>query len=98
MGPDGKRIIIEVCCSNLDYDAKNILIEAEIPEIDWVVAVTPDKRTKCALEEALKKNFEDLSEDWQKLVALLDASQCLAGEFDWAETLVDGNQELFSGR
>jgi len=98
MGPSGERIIVEVCCSNLDYDARNILIEAEIPEIDRVVAVTPDKRTKCALEEALKKNFENSSEDWQRSVALLDAGQCLTDEFDWAGTLVEGNQGLFSGR
>jgi hypothetical protein len=98
MGPNGERIIVEVCCSNLDYDANNILTEAEIPEIDKVIAITPDKRTKHALEEALKRNFEDSSEDWQRSVALLDAGQCLADEFDWAGTLVNGKGGLFSGR
>ena len=97
MGPDGERIIVEVCCSNLDYDARNILIEAEIPEIDKVIAVTPDKRTKKSLEQALEKNCENSSADQQESIILLDAGQCLADIFDWAGTLVDDNKRLFPG-
>ena len=88
LGPDGQRIIVEICCSNLDYDAKNILIEAVIPEVEWVITITPDKQTQKTLNNALKKNSEDINNDWQDSVTLLDAGQCLADEFDWAGVLV----------
>jgi len=95
MYPDGERIIVEVCCSNLKYDAQNILIEAALPEVDRVLAVTPDKKTKRSLGDALRKTSEDSSQDGQKPIAILDASQCLADKFDWAEVLVNHSQRLF---
>ncbi|MFB0553068.1 MAG: hypothetical protein ACETWQ_07110 [Phycisphaerae bacterium] len=95
--PAGGRFIVEICCSSINYDATNTLIEAEIPGIDKVIAITPDKKTKRILEEALKKNSEDLSEDWQKSITLLDAAHCLVENFDWTDTLI-GNEGLFPGR
>jgi hypothetical protein len=97
MEPDGARFVVEICCSNLDYDAKNILIEAGIPEIDKVIAVTPDKRTRKSLEKAVKKNCEDSDTDWKKSITTLDAAQCLAENFDWTGTLI-GNQKLFPNK
>ena len=86
--PEGKRIIVEICCNNIDYDAKNILIEAAIPEVDRLIAITPDKKTKNLLEQALKNNCKDSTENWQKSVALLEAGQCLTDKFDWAKVLM----------
>jgi hypothetical protein len=86
--PSGKRFIVEICCNNISYDAENILIEAAIPEVDRLVAIAPDKKTKDLLEEALKNNCEDSTGNWQKSVILLEASQCLADEFDWAKVLM----------
>jgi hypothetical protein len=85
--PSGKRFIVEICCNNIDYDAKNILIEAAIPEVDRLIAITPDKKTKNLLERSLKNNCKDSSGNWQKSIVLLEASQCLADEFDWAKVL-----------
>jgi len=93
MEPDGRRIIVEVCCSNLKYDAENILIEARISGIDLVTAVTPDGRTRKALDEVLKKNLEYSSKVCQESIRLLDAGRCLAEEFDWAGVLVNRVQE-----
>ena len=39
MGPDSERIIVEICCSNLSYDAQNILIEAKVPGVDQFAVV-----------------------------------------------------------
>lgn len=96
LGPEGLRIIVEVCCSNIDYDAKNILIEAAIPEIDQVIAVTPDKKTKTKLADALRSNSQDGSDESRANIALLDAAQCLADEFDWKELLSEGHGNLFT--
>ncbi|MFQ5799378.1 MAG: hypothetical protein ACE5H0_11915 [Bacteroidota bacterium] len=87
MGPDGQRIIVEVCCSNLDYDAGNILIEARIPDIDLVLAITPDSKTRKALQRAFEKNPEYSTEVAEQSIRLLDAGQCLAEEFDWTTVL-----------
>jgi len=95
MGPDGERFVVEVCCNNLDYDAKNILIEMAIPAIDHVIAITPDKITKDSLKQAMEKNSEDSTKDWQKSVTLLDAGQCLADKFDWAKVMASVSRKLF---
>lgn len=95
MGSDGERIVAEICCNNFDYDAKNILIEMAIPTMDHVIAITPDKRTKNLLKQALEKDSEDSSKDWQKLVTLLDAGQCLVDKFDWAKVLAAVSRKLF---
>jgi len=83
--PSGKRFIVEICCNNIDYDAKNILIEAAIPEVERLIAITPDKKTKNLLERALKNNSTG---DWQKSVTLLEANQCLEDKFDWSKVLI----------
>ena len=93
MEPDGRRIIVEVCCSNLKYDAENILIEARISGIDLVIAVTPDSRTRKALDEALKKNLEYSSKVCQESIRLLDAGRCLADDFDWACVVISRDQK-----
>ena len=94
MEPGGKRIIVEICCNNFDYDTKNILSEATIPEIDRVVAVTPDNKAKQSLEEALKKNSHGLNGNQQKSVVLLDAGECLADQFNWTAVLVHHGQKV----
>jgi len=93
--PEGGRIIVEICCNNLDYDAKNILTEAEVPGVDHVIAITPDKRTKKLLLQALRKNAEGSTRISQKLVKVLDASECLADKFDWSALLAECTQKLF---
>ncbi len=84
MGPGGKRIIVEVRCNNFDYDARNILIEANSFEIDHLVAVTPDKQTKRKLDQALKGSSQNTDKDWQRRITTLDAGECPAAGFDWA--------------
>lgn len=82
LGPAGQRTIVEICCTNLKYDAENILAEVGVSGIDRVVAVTPDKRTKKSLHRALAKKLEGIT-DFQDCVVVLDATECLAGDFDW---------------
>jgi hypothetical protein len=82
LGPKGQRVIVEVCCNNLDYDAQNILAEAGIPEVDKLVAVAPDKRTKKSLQQALAKRLPGAG-DLEGSVVVLDAAECLADGFDW---------------
>ena len=91
LGPEGERIIVEVCCNNLDYDAENILAEAVIPDVDRVVAVTPDRRTMDGLCEALKKAPVSSQRDWRTSVTVLQAAKCLAPAFDWAGLLARKN-------
>ncbi len=95
MGPDGERVIVEVCCHNLDYDAENILIEAGIPELDKLVAITPDKRTQRSLEQTLDKKRASFSSAPVPAVRVLDAAECLAKQFDWAAELT---QTEWTGR
>ncbi len=86
--PEGGRFIVEICCSNFNYDARNILAEAEIAGIDSVIGITLNKNTKEAIEEALKKYTEDSSKDWRESILLLVAAQCLADDFDWTSVFV----------
>jgi len=97
LGPEGLRVIVEVCCSNLTYDANNILIESAIPGIDRVIAVTPDKKTKDKLSDALRGKSQDVSDDSGTTVTLLDAGQCLADDFDWKKVLTNNHGKLFPG-
>lgn len=84
LGPEGRRVIVEVVCNNLDYDAENIVAEAAIADLDGVLAVTPDKRTMDALERAIQKQA---GEEWPPTVSLVHAGQCLAPTFDWRAAL-----------
>jgi hypothetical protein len=88
MAPDGRRIIVEVTCSNLDYDAQNIITESQIEAVDQLIAVTPDARTKKSLEKALEKQLFQAPESSQRRpIIVLEAVQCLADDFDWAEVV-----------
>jgi hypothetical protein len=88
MAPDGRRIIVEVTCSNLDYDAQNIIMESQISGVDQLIAVTPDARTKRSLEKALEKQLFQAPESSQRRpIIVLEAVQCLADEFNWAEVV-----------
>jgi len=95
LGPDGLRIIVEVCCTNLDYDAKNIVLESAIAGVDMVIAVTPDKKTKNKLAEALRKNSQDGAGQSGHPIALLDSGQCLEDDFDWKEVVSEAREKLF---
>lgn len=93
MAPDGQRIIIEISYNNLGYDAENILIEADVPGVDRVIAVTPDKRTSRALQQALKKASESYSPSQQSCVTVLEAAECLSPRFDWANELAKSGED-----
>ncbi len=84
---DGTRIIVEICCTNVVYDAKNILAEIQIPEIDMVIAITPNKQTKRALEKAIKNCLASSQKGKEINVKIFDASQCLLEQFDWKPQL-----------
>jgi len=88
LAPDGQRIIVEVCCNNLSYDAQNILVEAAIPGIDKVIAVTPDKKILRQLKDSLQKHRASSSAGPPANIVLLDAGQCLRPEFDWPGVLL----------
>ena len=82
--PLGVRTIIEICCSNLDYEAKNLLKERAVEGVDMLIAVTPNRKTKEALQRSLEK-CQPARHDrpqWAPL-AILDAGTCLSREFDW---------------
>ncbi len=79
---------MEICCHNLKYDAENILIEAAIPEVDLIIGITPDKRTKSGLESALKENSRSENRKKPESVRLLDAGQVLVDGFDWYFLLI----------
>ena len=104
LAPDGRRIIVEVVCNNTDYDAQNILLEAALPGVDRVIAITLDGRAAQELQNALEKAAGTTAKpDWQASVLILPAIQCMASKFDWASvlnaTLVDtqpsSGSELF---
>lgn len=88
MSPDGRRIIVEIVCNNIEYDAENIIIEAGIPEVDTAIAVTPDKKTLQALEKALQSHLPSEDGLWQAKVRTFDAVRCLGEKFDWRVVLV----------
>jgi hypothetical protein len=89
LAPEGQRIVIEICCNNLDYDAENLAAEAAIADVDRVVAVTPDNRTAKRLESALAKAAERANTDRQNKVAILNAGKCLGTNFDWEAVLLE---------
>ena len=82
-----RRIIVEICCNNIRYDAENILAETAIAGIDRVLAVTPDKKTAKALRETLKSIPQTGSAVRYELAEVLDAAECLDANFDWKELL-----------
>jgi len=86
--PGGQRVIIEICCNNLDYDAQNLVKETNIEGVDMVLAVTPNRLLKEALERAVEKcrQGQDSAQQPKSLI-LLDAGACLEFGFDWMNIL-----------
>ena len=82
LGPEGQRILVEICCSNPEYDIQNILLEADLSEVNRVVAVASDKRMKKSLQKALQRRCGSTGDLWDAIV-LLDTAECLAADFDW---------------
>ncbi|MGB2754289.1 MAG: hypothetical protein WBD75_08070 [Phycisphaerae bacterium] len=84
--PGGQRVIIEVCCNNLDYDARNIVREMQIDGVDYVLAIAANQRLKKSLSEAVERHREANDAPMAPFV-LLDAGECLSTTFDWANVL-----------
>jgi len=86
--PGGQRVIIEICCNNLDYDAQNLVKETTIEGVDMVLAVTPNRLLKEAMERAVEKcrQGQDSAQQPKPLI-LLDAGECLEPDFDWMNIL-----------
>ena len=85
--PDARRIVIEVCCNNLPYDARNLTKERQIAGVDGIIAVTPNQRVREALQRALDKCRPEIPNAPLALVVILDAGQFLDRDFDWREVL-----------
>ena len=82
--PGGQRIIIEICCNNFAYEARNLMRERQIDGVDMVIAVTPTGKLKGALRRALEKqHVTDAPKQTLRPFVLLDASECLNTGFDW---------------
>ena len=89
-GPDipFPYVILVEKCSNLDYDAQNPVKETTIEGVDMVLAVTPNRLLKEALERAVEKcrQGQDAAQQPKPLI-LLDAGECLEPDFDWMNIL-----------
>lgn len=82
--PGGQRVIIEVCCSNPDYDAMNITREMGVDGVDLVIAVAANRRLMRILKAAVDRYCnEDSAAAAPKPLVLLDAGECLNKDFDW---------------
>jgi hypothetical protein len=83
--PGGQRAIIEICCTNMDYEARNLRREQSVDGVYMVLAVTPNARVKKALAQALEKCAgEGGTSATLKPLILLDAGECFAKDFNWA--------------
>jgi hypothetical protein len=87
MMPPDQRAIIEICCHNMAYEAKNLVAESGVNAVDLVVAVAPNRRTKGALERALEKAWPAGNTGKRAPVVILDAGECLSRDFDWVAVL-----------
>ena len=87
MVPSGRRVIVEICCSNVSYDAENIVCELQIGDVDALVAVTPDKQSMRALSNAIGKAMVALNGEDHTPISVFDAGLCLSDDFDWAAVL-----------
>ena len=85
--PDNRRIIIEVCCNNMDYDARNLVKERQVTGVDVVIAVVPNQRLKKALERALDKCRPEVTTTPLAPLIVLEAGQFIDRDFDWAGAL-----------
>jgi hypothetical protein len=86
--PGGKRVIIEVCCNNPDYDAKNIAREMRVDGVDLVIAVAANQRIMKTLKAAVDHYFaEGGAAAAPKPLVLVDAGEVLKKDFDWGNIL-----------
>lgn len=84
--PGGKRIILEICCNNLDYEASNLLKEWQLPGVDGVVALTPDTAILRRLQKEIVKHsarFPNPLAELPSTLIVLDAGQVIKETFDW---------------
>jgi len=85
---DDRLLVIEVCCSNLEYETSSLLDEAEIALVHKVIAVTPtvDLRRKIAqmVEEAAERRDEPAVRD---KIVVLAAVECTKAGFNWEAVL-----------
>jgi len=95
--PEDKRMIAEVCCNNMNYEARNLLREAGIDGVDLVVAIAPNQRARQALARAVERHRppDEPGAHLAPLV-LLDAGECLTPDFDWATVLAKAHPETGS--
>jgi len=86
--PGGQRVIIEICCNNIAYEAHNLVREQQIEGVDMVLAVTPNQKTKKALEQAVeRRRVTDEAATRLRPLIVVDAGECLAPDFDWVTVL-----------
>ncbi len=91
LAPEGRRLIVEVCCHNMDYEARNLETESHLAGVDAVLAITPNASVKRSLELAISKCRELDFNGASASVTIIDAGTCLADGFDWLATLRGGN-------
>jgi len=84
--PGGQRVIIEICCHNFAYEARNLVKETQTEGVDLVIAVVPNQRLKRALHRALDR-CDPMSRSNMKPLVVLDAGTCLTRDFDWHAVL-----------
>ena len=86
--PEGRRIIIEICCNNMNYEARNLRREQQIEGVDKVIAITPNQKTKKALEQAVERcQVPDQAAARLKPLIVIDAGECLKKNFNWMTVL-----------
>jgi len=86
--PGGQRVIIEICCNNIAYEARNLVREQQIEGVDMVLAVTPNQKTKKALEQAVERcRAADEAAAGRRPLIVVDAGECMAKTFDWVTVL-----------
>ena len=95
LAPDGRRLIVEVVCSNVAYDARNIQAEAALPGVDRVIAIAPDARTLAALDKALAKAAASSpGPKGSATIITLFAARCLDSKFDWLSAVAAAGTSL----
>jgi len=92
LAPDGRRLIVEIVCSNVAYDARNVQAEAALPGVDRVIAITPDAKTLGSLNKALAKAAgSSPAPQGSASIITLFAAKCLDAEFDWRSVMAAGS-------
>jgi hypothetical protein len=85
--PGGQRIIIEICCNNMAFEAGSLIKETRIQGVDMVLAIAPSKRIKDSLARAVSKCRSGVAAEDSRPLVLLDAGECLNADFDWVALL-----------